>query len=84
MPDLENGRPCFGGEKDARGKSLSDDIFLSLKNLQIGVLKWKKPKAVDIEHIITDIYTSLSVLTNLVRVPVSVLGRMSRIDENRC
>ncbi len=34
-----------------------------------------------IEHTIRDLYTSLCVLKNQVWVPVSVLGRMWRLDE---
>ncbi len=73
VTDLENGTPCLGVERDPRGKSLSDGILLSLKYLQIEFLKWKATKAVDIEHTIRDLYTSLSVLTNQVWVPVSVV-----------
>ncbi len=47
VTDLENGRPCLSGERDLRGKSLSDGILLSLKYLQIEFLKWKATKAVE-------------------------------------
>ncbi len=82
VTDLEAGRPCLSVERNPRGKSLSDGILLSLKYLQIEFLRWKASKAVDIEHTIRDLYTSLCVLTNQVWIPVSVLGRMWRLDES--
>ncbi len=81
VTDLEDGRPGLGVERDLRGKSLSEGILLSLKYLQIEFLKWKASKELDIEHTIRDLYTSLCVLMNQVWVPVSVLGRMWRLDE---
>ncbi len=81
MTDLEDGRPYLGAKRDPRGKSLSESILLSLKYLQSEFLKWKASKVVDIERTIRDLCTSLCVLTNQAWIPVSVLGRMWKLDE---
>ncbi len=77
VTDLEAGRQCLGVEEE----KLIGRFLLSLKYLQIEFLKWKASKAVGIEHTIRDLYTSPCVLKNQVWVPVSVLGRMWRLDE---
>ncbi len=44
-------------------------------------MKWKASKAVDVEQCISELYTSLCVLSNQVWVPVCVLSRMWKVDE---
>ncbi len=46
-------------EPDARGTSLSEGIFLSLKYLEVEFKKWKASKAVDVERSMSELYTSL-------------------------
>ncbi len=44
-------------------------------------MKWKAKNSLNIEHSISDIYVSLCIFRNQAWIPVSVLGRLWKMDE---
>ncbi len=81
-PRLERKRSALGDEDTVEGLSLNAGILLSLEYLEVEFVKWKAKCAVQIEHTISDLYTSLCVLEHQTWVPVSVLAVLWSLDED--
>ncbi len=81
VTDFEHKATNLGDERNPEGKRLNDCIRLSLQYLEAKFTDWKERNSVNIEFTISDLYTSLSVLTNQVWVPVSVLSRMWKLED---
>ncbi len=79
---LEKKRITIGDKYDPEGKSLNAGILLSLEYLEVEFSQWKAQAYLELEHTITDLYTSLCVLTNQTWAPVSVLSRLWKLDED--
>ncbi len=79
--EFEERNTGLGDERTRISSSLRTGILLSLKYLDTEFSKWKANNSPHFEHSVSDLYASLSVLSNQLWVPISVLSRMWKLDE---
>ncbi len=69
-------KTTWEGKETPEGKRLSDCIRLSLEYLESEFSDWKETNSVNCEYSVSEMYSSLCVVTNQLWVPVFVLCRM--------
>ncbi len=71
----------LGDMKTEGGASLNAGIALSLESLEVEFSQCVAEHSLETDYTVSDLYTSLCVLSNQAWIPVSVLGRCGSLKK---